>query len=418
VDPDEQRIDRLLDLGDLGLKGLGESVIMKLMSIAHPDRYLPVFPYGGPKGKLKALRTLELQPPAADDPSRGRLQVTANDVLRGRLEPLLPGDPWGQKEFVYWLAGRPEVGGPDALAGLADELLLDPRFIQELADLLADKGQIVLYGPPGTGKTFVARRLAAALARDPARWTIVQFHPSMSYEDFFEEFRPDVDESGHMTYRLVKGPLAIMAERAEDNPGLDHVVVIDEINRANLPKVLGELLFLLEYRGEAVRTLYRPDDPFSLPRNLKFIGTMNTADRSIALIDSALRRRFHFVPFFPHEGPLADLLLNWLEAHDEPVWVAGLVDAVNVELQEKLGGPHVQVGPSHFMRKGLSNDTLRQIWTYNVYPFIEEQLWGQAAELRRYNWDKVVERYGPEKVGATGPDEPQGSTAEVADQGN
>src|SRR3546814_12424614 len=84
-------------------------------------------------------------------------------------------------------------------------------------------------------------------------------------------------------------------------------MIIDEINRANLPKVLGEMLFLLEYRHEAVRTLYRPDDTFELPKDLWFIGTMNTADRSIALIDAALRRRFHFVPFFPNSGPMEEI---------------------------------------------------------------------------------------------------------------
>ena len=192
----------------------------------------------------------------------------------------------------------------DTLAELAGDLLVDRAFLQELADLLNDKGQIVLYGPPGTGKTFVARRLAKALAQDAEdRWILVQFHPSMSYEDFFEGYRPEVLSKGRMAYRLVQGPLAIMADRAEADPSNDYFIVIDEINRANLPKVLGELLFLLEYRKEAVRTLYRPDVPFSLPENLKFIGTMNTADRSIALIDSALRRRFHFIPFFPMKAP-------------------------------------------------------------------------------------------------------------------
>jgi 5-methylcytosine-specific restriction enzyme B len=90
-------------------------------------------------------------------------------------------------------------------------------------------------------------------------------------------------------------------------------MVIDELNRANLPRVFGELLFLLEYRNESVRTLYRPEDAFELPSNLWFIGTMNTADRSIALVDAALRRRFHFIPFFPNHGPMEGLLERWLE---------------------------------------------------------------------------------------------------------
>ena len=124
-----------------------------------------------------------------------------------------------------------------------------------------------------------------------------------------------------------------MAKRASEAPDENHVMIIDEINRGNLPRVLGELLFLLEYRDESVQTLYRPGEPFSLPDNLWFIGTMNTADRSIALVDAALRRRFHFVPFFPDSGPMAGLLGRWLAEIGEPAWVGQLVDAVNAELE-------------------------------------------------------------------------------------
>ena len=394
-DADARRIDRLLDHSDLGLRGLGESVIMKMLAITHPERYLPIFPFGGPKGKLKALRTLDIEPPDVGSMSRGEIQVASNDLLRRALEPLFPGDPWGQKKFVYWLADYKDRSdeGVDILGTLAEELLVERDFLQELSDLLDDKGQIILYGPPGTGKTYLARKLAEALAGDARRWAVVQFHPSMSYEDFFEGYRPSIDADGQMTYRLVPGPLAIMAERAEDAPGHDHLILIDEINRANLPKVLGELLYLLEYRGDAVRTLYRPDDPFALPPNLKFIGTMNTADRSIALIDAALRRRFHFVPFFPHEGEMAGLLERWLDKQGKDTWVAGLLDMVNEELQEKLGGPHLQIGPSHFMQADLGDAALARIWRYNIYPFVEEQLWGQPAEIERYTWERVLARY-------------------------
>ena len=137
-------------------------------------------------------------------------------------------------------------------------------------------------------------------------------------------------------------------------------MVIDEINRANLPKVLGELLFLFEYRDEQVPTQYRPDDPFELPKDLWFIGTMNTADRSIALIDAALRRRFHFVPFFPNHGPMAGLLGRWLESERRTGLGrrAGRAWSTH-ELEERLGGPHLQLGASHFMQQGLDEARLR-----------------------------------------------------------
>ena len=149
-----------------------------------------------------------------------------------------------------------------------------------------------------------------------------------------------------MVYELRKGPLALLAEAAEADPLTPHIMIIDEINRANLPRVFGELLFLLEYRSHSVKTSYRPDEGFELPPNLYFIGTMNTADRSIALVDAALRRRFDFVPFMPHDGPMQGLLRRWLEAHDGPVWVADLVDRVNEDLRRALRGPHLQIGHS------------------------------------------------------------------------
>ena len=220
------------------------------------------------------------------------------------------------------------------LAGLAERLLVEVRFLEDIVELLEDKGQVILYGPPGTGKTYLARELARVLAIDESCRALVQFHPSTSYEDFFEGYRPvGTGDGGGIRYELTPGPLARMAERASAAPKQRHVMIIDEINRGNLPRVLGELLFLLEYRDESVQTLYRPYRPFKLPKNLWFIGTMNTADRSIALVDAALRRRFHFVPFFPDRDPIAGLLGRWLAKEEEPAWVSRLVDAVNSELE-------------------------------------------------------------------------------------
>ncbi|MCC7019669.1 MAG: AAA family ATPase [Ardenticatenales bacterium] len=291
----------------------------------------------------------------------------------------------------------------DPVATLADDLLLDPSFLEDIVGLLREKRQIILYGPPGTGKTYVAKRLAEALAPDVERRMIVQFHPSTSYEDFFEGFRPQSDGATGLSYTLAPGPLALLSEAARTQPGDEHVMVIDEINRGNLPRILGELLFLLEYRDESVRTLYRPDAPFSLPRNVLFIGTMNTADRSIALVDAALRRRFHFIPFFPHEGPLADLLRRWLEREQGPVWVADLLDMVNAELRQRLGGPHLQVGPSHFMTQNLDEVRLRRIWDYSVFPFIEEQLYGDWGAVDAYRFEAVHRRFRTESEIVGGP---------------
>jgi 5-methylcytosine-specific restriction enzyme B len=393
---DADRIDEVLADPKWKVSGLGESVIMKLLALTHPERYLAVYPYVGDHGKKRFLQLLGLEEPQS--PSRGRIQVDANDRIRKRLEPLFPSDPWGMSQFLYWYAAREEKqpfveaeAETDPLEDLAEELLLDRAFLEDLVELLKDRGQIILYGPPGTGKTYIAKKLAEALVPDRKRRTIVQFHPSTSYEDFVEGYRPE-ETDGQMSYRLVDGPLRAMAEKSKESPGTRHVMLIDEINRGNLPKILGELLFLLEYRDEKISTLYRPDESFELPSDLWFIGTMNTADRSVALIDAALRRRFHFVPVYPDSGPLEGLLERWLERHGEPAWVALLVSMVNAELVDALGGPHLQIGPSHFMRPGLDEARVRRIWRYNVEPLLEDQFFGDAGQIARFRFDTAYKR--------------------------
>ena len=395
-DPDSERIDRMLTDQDRRISGLGESVIMKFLAITDPETYLPVFPYNGPKGKGRLIQLLELEEPTG---SKGEIQVASNQAIRDRVEKFFPDDPWGMSRFLYWYLERNDEEAEDdrdALGELAKELLIDRSFFEDIQALLEQKRQLILYGPPGTGKTFLAREFAKTLA--PEHYAIVQFHPSSSYEDFFEGYRPEEGADGSLTYRLKPGPLARMADKARANPDQTHIMIIDEINRANLPKVLGELLYLFEYRDEPVQTLYRPDDGFVLPHNLWFVGTMNTADRSIALVDAALRRRFHFVPFFPNRPPIEDLLEHWLEAKGEPAWVAELVAQVNDELKDELGGSHLLLGPSYFMQRNLDEEALRRIWEYNIEPFIEDQFFGDQEQIDMFRFNEVIKRYREESV--------------------
>ena len=163
----------------------------------------------------------------------------------------------------------------------------------------------------------------------------MQFHPAYSYEDFVQGYRPVELPGGQPGFRLSDGPLMRLAERAREAPDATHVLVIDELNRGNVAKIFGELFFLLEYRDEAVTLAYQPPEaaPFKLPANIRIIATMNTADRSIALIDQALRRRFFFIGFHPDEHPVKGLLKRWL-ARERPDldWIAGLVDEANLQL--------------------------------------------------------------------------------------
>ena len=407
--------------GDSRFCNVPQSFLCKLLAICHPDRFLPISGLQPPKGRIAMLQRLNLPEPRGD--TRGAQIVDANDRLREHLEPYFDDDLYGMATFLYWLVDqnvflKPSTDGVDRakpdLRDLAERLLVPSGFLEDIVDLLDDKGQVILYGPPGTGKTYLAQELAAELARDESRRALVQFHPSMSYEDFFEGYRPVGAGDGGIRYELKSGPLARMAERAAEDPDEQHVMVIDEINRGNLPRVLGELLFLLEYRDESVRTLYRPDEPFSLPKNLWFIGTMNTADRSIALVDAALRRRFHFVPFFPDSGPMAGLLGRWLARQGQPAWIGRLVDAVNAELKGDLEGSHLLLGPSHFMKdygttSGEQEQSLRRIWEYNIEPFVEDQFFGDPGRIQHYRFAQVFSRHGP----TAGSDAAAGLNADV-----
>jgi 5-methylcytosine-specific restriction enzyme B len=303
-----------------------------------------------------------------------------------------PAD-WPEQEWNEFLAYRdqtgtivdpPIVGPAEPLADLAAELLIDESFFERTLELLKDKKQLIFYGPPGTGKTFVGRRFARYLAGDPDAVTIVQFHPSYSYEDFVEGYRPrNID--GTPGFALVPGPIRRLADRARANPETRHFLVIDEINRGNVAKVFGELYFLLEYREEEMELQYSDED-FSLPDNLFFIGTMNTADRSIALIDSALRRRFHFLPFFPTRWPIDGLLARWLTRHAPALgWVARVVDLANEKLDSEAS-----IGPSHFMRPDLSDDKVSLIWEHSVIPYLEELHFGEEERVGELSLEKLL----------------------------
>ena len=166
-----------------------------------------------------------------------------------------------------------------------------------------------------------------------------------------------------------------------------HYLIIDEINRGNIANVFGELYFLLEYRDKEIHLQY-DDEPFSLPDNLYIIGTMNTADRSIALVDLALRRRFYFVEFHPDDEPVQSVLRKYLEAQglEEMLWVADVVEAANEKLREDR---HAAIGPSYFMRDGLDNEAVERIWKHSVLPYIEERRFGGDAVSDEFSLDSL-----------------------------
>ena len=273
---------------------------------------------------------------------------------------------------------------PDATEDLAEKLHVDQDWLQECIELLRDRPQLIFYGPPGTGKTYIAQELAEHLAGENVR--LVQFHPSYSYEDFFEGFRPTA-EGG---FELRPGPMRRIVDQALENPRQPHVLIIDEINRGNLAKIFGELYFLLEYRDRNVELLYGGDD-FSLPANVFIIGTMNTADRSIALVDAAMRRRFAFLPLHPSEPPTNGILRAWLRKKERPQRTADLLD----ELNRQIADPDFKIGPSYFMREKVFDDGgLERMWRTSILPLLEEHHFGELDGA------EVAARYGPEAIAA------------------
>lgn len=222
------------------------------------------------------------------------------------------------------------------------------------------------------------------------RVRLVQFHPSYSYEDFVQGYRP-TRINGKPGFKLTDGPLIKMAKLARKEPRARYFLVIDEINRGNLAKVFGELYFLLEYRNEEMQLQYS-GKPFSLPDNLYIIGTMNTADRSIALVDLALRRRFHFVEFHPSKPPIKDVLRRWLEKNARnQSWIADVVDRAN----DKLADHHASIGPTYFMSKNLDERWIRMTWKHNILPYIEERFFGDRTKLDDFKLDKLMAETEP-----------------------
>jgi 5-methylcytosine-specific restriction endonuclease McrBC GTP-binding regulatory subunit McrB len=194
-----------------------------------------------------------------------------------------------------------------------------------------------------------------------------------------------------VTYPVEEGLLCAFAAEAERRPAETFVLVIDEINRGNLPRIFGELLYLLEYREQSV-CLPCSRRNFRLPANLYLLATMNAADRSVSLIDQALRRRFSFLEMPPD----AAILARWLQRHKPaagPAFaerVRMLFERLNARLRADLG-PQGQIGHSYFMVPDLDETRLRIVWQHHVRPLLEEHFAGQAARLAAYDLDKLLD---------------------------
>jgi len=316
----------------------------------------------------------------------------------------------------------------------------------KLLNLLESKKQIILYGPPGTGKTWLAKKFVDENASNIyERAVFVTFHPSYSYEEFVEGLKPLADEKGNIRYEVEDGIFKRICRNAynalmhhagvskrweRDLPQLDETeislvrnsiedaprffLIIDEINRGDISKIFGELITLLEAdkrlfaENEIVTTLPYSKEPFGVPPNLYIIGTMNTADRSIALIDVALRRRFGFIELMPDYGVLIrelgigeagneeqaiEMITEWSEneiKEDVKKLAVKALYVLNQKIQLIYDRDH-QIGHSYLLKlKDGSIETLRFIWYHEIIPLLQEYFYNDWRKLE-YLLGKFIE---------------------------
>lgn len=294
------------------------------------------------------------------------------------------------------LTAEPSIRGPRRWSG--------GGTIGRIQDVLARKGQVILHGPPGTGKTHwaesAARQLAALTAfgvpfeeldetqrrvvystDDGSLVRVCSFHPGYGYEDFIEGYRPQL-QAGTVGFSLKDGVFKRLCARAASDPEHHYYLLIDEINRGDIPRIFGELLTLLELtkRGMPI-VLPLSGDSFTVPKNVYVIGTMNTADRSIALLDAALRRRFGFIHLPPDPDLLGTTAIGGVPLGP---WLA----ALNRQIVQQLGrdGRNLQVGHSYFMVAGhpiQEPGQLARVLQEDILPLLEEHCYDDWPTFQR-----------------------------------
>jgi hypothetical protein len=306
-----------------------------------------------------------------------------------------PFERWWKKQLELQGSTQPPPPCPEKpsgrFAGLCNATFLPVAFFEDCERLLETKRQFILQGAPGTGKTFVAEKVASWWAGGNGRVLPVQFHESYGYEDFIHGIRPHYDAEAKTTYFKPEDGVFLKFCESARNSSARHVLIIDEINRAKTARVFGELLWLLEYREKSIILQYGQE--FSIPDNVYIIGTMNTVDRSIALVDYALRRRFAFMTLWPVRCNKSVVLNGWLKSRnianaDE---IDSLFVALNTAIAEKEEA--LMVGHSYLMvdeavKAGrFSDELLDFIWRSQILPLVSEYEY-------QLNADQIEERYG------------------------
>lgn len=270
-----------------------------------------------------------------------------------------------------------------------DEVYMTEKRYENLVAVLRNKKNIILQGAPGVGKTFAARRLAWAMMgeQDDSRIEFVQFHQNYSYEDFMMGYKPVEDG-----FKLKYGIFYRFCQKAANQPDKEFFLIIDEINRGNMSKIFGELLMLIEkdYRGTKATLAYNGLS-FSVPKNLYIIGMMNTADRSLAMIDYALRRRFSFFevePGFDSEGFIH--YQNGLNNETLNELISKVKDLNHEIALDKSLGKGFCIGHSYFCGRDICTDEwMHSIVDYDILPMLSEYWFDDPNKLQR--WENILQ---------------------------
>lgn len=264
------------------------------------------------------------------------------------------------------------------------EVFMTPERYDSLVQVLLNKQNIILQGAPGVGKTFIAKRLAYAMMgmKKEENIEFIQFHQNYSYEDFIMGYKPQGDG-----FALKKGTFYQFCKKAEQCPEQKYFFLIDEINRGNMSKIFGELLMLIEkdYRGTSM-TLAYDGQPFFVPKNLYIIGMMNTADRSLAMIDYALRRRFSFFeiePAFHSDG-----FERYVTSFDNEtfLFVIEKIKKLNMEIkQDSALGSGFLIGHSYFCgQETCTEEWLQSVIDYEIIPLLKEYWFDEPKKVSKW----------------------------------
>ena len=298
----------------------------------------------------------------------------------------LDNEPDKKEQSETIIMDKP-VYAPYTRIEFLSQVFMSEENLDQLIGLVKRKKNVILQGAPGVGKTFTAKRLAFVMMgeKDTSRIASVQFHQNYSYEDFIMGYKPDGTE-----FRLQTGIFYDFCEKARNDPDRPYFFIIDEINRGNMSKIFGELLQLIEadYRNEETLLAYN-HQLFSVPENLYIIGMMNTADRSLALIDYALRRRFSFfemIPGFTSKG-FKDYAASRIRDDTFDALVTQLIELNKRIAEDPALGPGFRIGHSYLCLKDneeYSDEWLYSVVVYDILPTLDEYWFDDRAKYEEW----------------------------------